>query len=173
VKKRAALGILRNFFGAQNARPYMVRRLCALIKHRLWRSVPKRRFCSRACPQNGVSYFQKKGFRVFGTVFGAMGAGACPQNGVSYFQKKGFRVFGTVFGAMGAGGMSPKRGNSFSENKVGRFQGVRSIAVRPIVAFIVVKPCPCIVVCFVRCFLPSGDSVCCGECNLSAKREYH
>ena len=48
------------------------------------------------CPKNGVSYFQKKTFRVYGGCNPAVG---CPKNGVSYFQKTAFRVFGGWWGA--------------------------------------------------------------------------
>ena len=115
-----------------------------------------------------------------------------PKRGFLFPEKR----FSCFQGVQWRGGMSPKRGFLFSENKVGRFQGVQwrggmspkrgflfsenkvgacniLIAVRPIVAFIVIKLCPCIVVCSVRCFLPSGDGVCRGECDLPAKREYH
>jgi hypothetical protein len=43
---------------------------------------------------------------------------------VSCFRKKGFGVLGTVFGGLSGCGMSLFVGFLFSENKVGRFQGV-------------------------------------------------
>jgi hypothetical protein len=76
----------------------------------------KRRFCSFSCPKNGDSYFQKKGFRVFWGVHGAM---VCPKNGDSYFQKKGFRVF---WGCM-ARWYVPKTGILISRKKVFVFFG--------------------------------------------------
>jgi len=169
----AALGNLRNFFGANNTTPYMVRGACIHATPVFCGRGQNALFwwvCSFVCPKNGVSYFRKKGFRVFG---GCMARWHVPKTGFLIFGKQGWAISGGATPVYGRCGMSPKRENSFLENKVGRFQGVQSIAVRPIITFIVIKLCPCIVVCVVGCFLPSGDSVCGRECNLSAKREYH
>ena len=54
--------------------------------------------------------------------------------------------------------------------------GGRSIAVGPVVGFIVViriKIDPRGVIRLVGCFLPSGDAVCRFKRNIPAKREYH
>ena len=96
AQKRAALGDLRNFFGDHFARPYMVRGHAPILNTVCGGSVPKRRFSG----------------------------GACPFFGGSCFRKKGFGVFGTVFGGLSGCGMSLFGGFLFPENKVGRFQGV-------------------------------------------------
>ena len=56
----ATLGNLRNFFGAQNARPYMVRGACAPINPRFRRSVPNGGFARFHVPKTGVLISGKK-----------------------------------------------------------------------------------------------------------------
>ena len=87
AQKRAALGNLRNFFGDHFARPYMVRGHAPPLNPFVGGRHQKGGFPGAACPFFGVSCFQKKGFGVLGTVFGAMEATACPFLGVSCFRK--------------------------------------------------------------------------------------
>jgi hypothetical protein len=124
AQKRAALGDLRNFFGDHFARPYMVRGHAPILNPVCGGQCQKGGFPGAACPFLRVSCFRKKGFGVLGTVFGAMGRAACSFLRVSCFRKKGFGVLGTVFGGLSGCGMSLFVGFLFSENKVGRFQGV-------------------------------------------------
>ena len=148
AQKRAALGDLRNFFGDHFARPYMVR--------------------GHAPPLNPFvgGRYQKGGFPGV----------ACPFLGVSYFRKKGFGVLGTVFGAMGDGCMSLFGGFLISGKQGWPISGGHSIALGPVVGFIVfigIKIVPRMVIRLVGGFLPSGDAVCGFKRNIPAKREYH
>ena len=127
VQKRAALGNLRNFFGGIFVRAYMVRRngttLNPIYEGQCQKGA-KRRKTAHACPFFGHTCFQKKAFRVFGTVFGGFAADACPLFGHSFFQKKAFRFLGTVFGANWAHGMSLFWAFFFSDKMDRRFSGV-------------------------------------------------
>ena len=147
AQKRAALGNLRNFFGDHFARPYMVRGHAPPLNPFVGGRHQKGGFPGAACPFLGVSCFQKKGFGVLGTVFGAMEATACPFFGVSCFRKTRLADF---------------RGHSIV---LGPVVGV--------VVFIGIKIGPRMVIRLVGGLLPSGDAVCCFKRNIPAKREYH
>jgi hypothetical protein len=128
-----------------------------------------------ACPFLGVSCFQKKGFGVLGTVFGAMEATACPFLGVSCFRKTrlaDFRGAAERFAATAC----PFLGVScFRKTRLADFRG-HSIVLGPVVGvvvFIGIKIGPRMVIRLVGGLLPSGDAVCCFKRNIPAKREYH
>jgi len=124
AQNRAALGNLRNFFGAIGARAYMVRGHAPSLNPVCGGRCQKGRLCSRACPFFGVSCFQKKAFGVLGTVFGGIVPRACPFFGVSCFRETWFAILGTVacpFWRKSFDGMSPKRGFLFPGNMVCRF----------------------------------------------------
>jgi hypothetical protein len=175
AQKRAALGNLRNFFGDHFARPYMVRGHAPPLNPFVGGRHQKGGFPGAACPFLGVSCFQKKGFGVLGTVFGAMEATACPFLGVSCFRKTrlaDFRGAAERFAATAC----PFLGVScFRKTRLADFRG-HSIVLGPVVGvvvFIGIKIGPRMVIRLVGGLLPSGDAVCCFKRNIPAKREYH
>ena len=87
MQKRAALGNLRNFFGAQNARPYMVRGAVHQPNPWFWRSVPNGGFARLHVPKTGILISGKKVFVFWGLSSVQWGAVACPQNGETHFPK--------------------------------------------------------------------------------------
>jgi hypothetical protein len=124
AQKRAALGDLRNFFGDHFARPYMVRGHAPILNTVCGGQCQKGGFPEVHVPFLGFLVFGKKVLAFWGLSSVAFQAAACPFLGVSCFRKKGFGVFGTVFGGLSGCGMSLFGGFLFPENKVGRFQGV-------------------------------------------------
>jgi hypothetical protein len=175
AQKRAALGNLRNFLGDHFARPYMVRGHAPPLNPFVGGRHQKGGFPGAACPFLGVSCFQKKGFGVLGTVFGAMEATACPFFGVSCFRKTrlaDFRGAAERFAATAC----PFLGVScFRKTRLADFRG-HSIVLGPVVGvvvFIGIKIVPRMVIRLVGGLLPSGDAVCCFKRNIPAKREYH
>jgi hypothetical protein len=87
----ATLGNLRNFFGAQNARPYMVRGACAPINPRFRWSVPNGGFARFHVPKTGILISRKKVFVFFG---GCMARWYVPKTGILISRKKVFVFFG-------------------------------------------------------------------------------
>lgn len=127
VQKRAALGNLRNFFGGIFVRAYMVRRHAPTLNPICegWcQKGAKRCKTAHACLFFGHPCFQKKSFRILGTVFGGFAADACPFLGHPCFQKKAFRILRTVFGANWARGMSLFGTSLFSDKMDCRFSGM-------------------------------------------------
>ena len=106
VQNRAALGNLRNFFGGIFVRAYMVRGHAHPLKPNYTgrcQKGAKRRKRVHACPFFGHPCFQKKGFRVFGTVFGGFACVHIPFLGILVFRKKVFAFWGLSSAALGHG----------------------------------------------------------------------
>ena len=97
VQIRRALGILRNFFGAKNTRPFMVSRFvkpflqkcdhACILAHLGPISAP----IFEACPKNGVPCFRKKAFWVFR---GCPFLKHVPKTGFFIFRKQGWSFLG-------------------------------------------------------------------------------
>jgi flavoprotein len=91
AQKRAALGKLRNFFGAHFVRPFMLSLFLIekiYKKHKMQKCGPKCPKCSHGCPENGVSCFREKAFGVLRGVTFCKRFVGCPKTGKRVSRKK-------------------------------------------------------------------------------------